>query len=341
MDMDKTAIGVTIDPPGEANADQKTQMMSAPASNATQMAMNVECPVCRTANPPSETYCIDCGFLLSGAPVSVAEMPEATSMGKLITTDGTREFPLNAGRNTVGRENADVLLAHNTVSRKHATVTVEDGKAFAEDSGSTNGTYVDGKKLAPDEKAELKDGCDVVFGSFSLKYEAPAALAESVPEVAEQSETAAEPSTPSEFDLATPLEAAEPGSSTEEVLEEAVEVPEAPVAAPVGKLVAKDGSCTFDLHEGKSTIGRREGDNDIVIPDPYCSGRHADLTFDGRKFTITDIGSTNGTFVNGVKLDANAPHELATEDEITLGRAVFVILNSIQDQMPDQVRHDQ
>ncbi len=62
MDMDKTAIGVM-------DAGEATQMMSAPAANATQMAMNVDCPVCHTPNPPSETYCIDCGFLLSSAPI--------------------------------------------------------------------------------------------------------------------------------------------------------------------------------------------------------------------------------------------------------------------------------
>lgn len=310
MDMDKTAIGVL-------DADEPTQMMTAPASNATQMAMNVNCPVCHTANPPSETYCIDCGFLLSGAPAAVAEMPELPSMGKLITPDGTREFPLKSGANTVGRENADVLLAHNTVSRNHATVTVEDGHTFVEDAGSTNGTYVDGKKLGPEDKIELNDGSDVVFGSFSLKYEAPAKTDEAELEAAaEPDETGEAP----EAEVESPAEASEPEAAAGEqemAASEAVEV------AAVGRLVAKDGSCSFDIHEGTNTVGRREGDNDIVVPDPYCSGRHADLTFEDGKFAITDIGSTNGTQVNGVKLDANAPREIVSEDEIILGQMAF------------------
>lgn len=307
MDMDKTAIGVL-------EADERTQMVTAPVSNATQMAMNVDCPICHTPNPPSETYCIDCGFLLSSEMVTVAEMPEVPSVGKLVTMDGTREFPLNAGANTVGRENADILLVHNTVSRKHATVTVEDGGAWVEDAGSTNGTVVAGQRIAPGEKAELTDGCEATFGSFALKYQAPAESGERRVESEEPGEPSAEAGTselePGEdmFDL---------GPAVEEMPEEEPEVKLA------GRLVSKDGALSFEIHDGTNTVGRREGDNDIVIPDPYCSGRHADLSFADGKFTLTDVGSSNGTFVNGVKLDVDAPREVQGSDEITLGRTVF------------------
>ena len=305
MDMDKTAaIGVME--PAEA-----TQGIATPAANATQMAMNVECPVCRTANPPSETYCIDCGFLLTGQPVEIAEMPEMQEVGRLITPDGTREFPLKPGENSVGRESADVLLSHNTVSRKHASVTVEDGKVIVADAGSTNGTYVDGKKLEPGAEVELKDGSDVVFGSFSLRYQA----------AAESEEQRVESEEPAD------VEACEAAVEPEDVAEqedEAVDTEE-PVADVVGWLVAKDGSCRLEIHSGTNTVGRRAADNDIDIPDPYCSGRHADLIYEDGTFTITDVGSTNGTLVNGVKLDAGAPRELAANDEITLGQMAFVL----------------
>lgn len=310
MDMDKTALGVI-------DNDDRTQMVSAPASNATQMAMNVDCPVCRTPNPPSETYCIDCGFLLASAPVDLADMPEMPSVGKLISTDGMREFPLNPGMNTVGRESADILLAHNTVSRKHATVTVEDGHVYVEDSGSTNGTTVAGVKIAAGEKAELTDGCEVVFGSFALKYEAPVQTDEvSTDEVSKEAEA-----TEKTEMIETEPEAQEDDT---EPVEDTFGIPFVEEEVKVGaRLVSKDGAISFDIHEGTCTIGRRDGDNDIVIPDPYCSGRHANISFADGKFILTDIGSTNGTLVNGVKLDINAPHEVQQGDEITLGRTVF------------------
>lgn len=318
MDMDKTAAIGVMDP-GEA-----VQPLQTPSANATQMAMNVECPVCRTANPPSETYCIDCGFLLSGAPVSVAEMPQMSSAGRLVTPDGTREFPLGPGENSVGRENADVLLAHNTVSRRHATVTVEDAGAFVEDAGSTNGTYVDGKKLEPNEKIELADGGELVVGSFSLKYEAPRDAAETGEQGAEGEEVLS-----SAEDLCAAGENTHsPGG---EGCGEGAETPSpggedwGEGAAPVGWLVAKDGSCRLEIHAEANTIGRREGDNNIVVPDPYCSGRHADLVFKDSEFTIIDIGSTNGTSVNGVRLEPNTPRTLSANDEITLGQMSFVL----------------
>jgi pSer/pThr/pTyr-binding forkhead associated (FHA) protein len=257
----------------------------------------------------------------------VADMPETPSMGKLATPDGTREFPLVAGPNTVGRENADILVAHNTVSRRHATITIEDNRAYVEDAGSTNGTMVAGVKIAPGEKADLTDGCEIVFGSFALRYEGAEsreqrAEGEGSEEPAGSGEQRAEGE--EEVELKTEVPPFDLGPC-EPSAEEAEGVPVEEPAAAVGRLVSKDGAYSFDIHDGANTVGRREVDNDIVIPDPYCSGRHADLTFAEGKFTLTDVGSTNGTFVNGVRLDANAPRDLAEGDEVTLGRTVFTI----------------
>ena len=307
-----------------AAGPQPTQAVPAPAGGATQMAMNVDCPVCHTPNPPSETYCIDCGFLLASQPVQAAEVELSSqeTYGKLVTPDGTREFLLSPGPNTVGRENADILLLHNTVSRKHATVTVAGDRAYVEDVGSTNGTIVAGVKIAPGEKVDLTDGCEIVFGSFALRYEAPSSGAEVWGEGAEPAEGEVVPS--------SEVEGCGEGKEPSEA-ETSAEKP----AQSVGKLVSKDGVYAFDIREGTNAVGRRAADNDIVIPDPYCSGRHADLNFADGKFTITDVGSTNGTLVNGVKLDPNVARELNDGDEITLGRTVFVIDRSIQQSVSD------
>lgn len=301
MDMDKTAIGAF-------DTGEATQMISAPTSNATQMAINVDCPVCRTPNPPSETYCIDCGFLLSSAPETAVEIEQIASIAKLVTTDGTREFPLKPGINTVGRENTDVLLSHNTVSRNHAIITVENGAAWVEDQGSTNGTFVDGSKISGTEKVEMADGCEVMFGSLALKYSAPEVVEVQEPEY---DEAACE-------DTDELMEEIECAVCDEEIDESVRDTP-----ALVGKLVSIDGLLSFDVQQGANSIGRRQGENDIVITDPYCSGRHARLDYADGVFTITDIGSTNGTKLNGAKLDIDSPHELRDGDEIAIGNSVF------------------
>ncbi len=301
-----------------------TQVVSAPAFEATQYAANVDCPVCHTPNPPSETYCMDCGFMLSSAPVDVSDMPKPESVGKLVSSDGALEFPLKRGENTIGREAADVLLVNSTVSRKHGRVLVEDAGVFIEDIGSANGTFVDGVKLEPNQRVEIKDGSEITIGSVVMKYIAPEAP-ESEPVACEATqEIDIEPADDSAKaeDIEEPAQAAPEAESAEQPEEP---IAEESVAQPVGHLVPKDGAAALALSEGVNTIGRREGANTVVVSDPYCSGRHADLTVQDGVFTITDVGSTNGTLVNGTALEAHAARELQAGDEITLGRPVFTL----------------
>jgi hypothetical protein len=76
---------------------------------------------------------------------------------------------------------------------------------------------------------------------------------------------------------------------------------------------------TFVLDHDRLTIGR-DPNNDIVINDPQVSRQHARIRRQGGLTVIEDMGSTNGTFVNGMRL-AN-PHTLANGDSISLGDAV-------------------
>ena len=320
--------------PAEPSVEDRTQMVTQPAAEATQFAAQVECPVCKTPNPPSETWCIDCGFLLASAPVATAGIPEPPSFGALVTTDGTREFALKSGENTVGRENADVLLSDNTVSRKHAKITVADGRVLVQDVGSANGTRVNGRHLAQGDVVEIRDGADLEFGRALLKYKAPAREGEAPAEPSEATEAAAEGGeTPSPLAGEGWGEGEEPGSPSQADTSgshipgagSGITAPEPSAAIPVARLISKDGALTFDLSDGTAKIGRRQGDNDVVIPDPYCSGRHAELTVGDGAFTITDVGSTNGTLVNGVKLEPNVPRQVQPGDEITFGQMAFTI----------------
>lgn len=77
---------------------------------------------------------------------------------------------------------------------------------------------------------------------------------------------------------------------------------------------------TFPLEEGSIELGRGSG-SDIVICHPQVSRRHARITRQGEALMIEDLGSSNGTFVNGVRL--TGPHPLASGDVIGLGSAVL------------------
>jgi hypothetical protein len=65
-----------------------------------------------------------------------------------------------------------------------------------------------------------------------------------------------------------------------------------------------------------TTIGR-DVNNAVVIEDPFASSEHCALTFRGRSWFVEDLGSTNGTFLNGSQVDGTAP--MSYGDEIQVG----------------------
>ena len=82
-------------------------------------------------------------------------------------------WPLLGGRMTVGRANAgdgiEVQLADATISSRHAVFLVDNtsGGVQIEDTGSTNGTYVNEEHIGFNGRRDLKDGDRVRFGGFT------------------------------------------------------------------------------------------------------------------------------------------------------------------------------
>jgi len=85
------------------------------------------------------------------------------------------------------------------------------------------------------------------------------------------------------------------------------------------RLVIIDGAATggtFELNAPELIIGRQTGAN-ILLEGPKVSRRHARIFRDGDKFRMEDLGSSNGTFLNGQKLQVAA--SLNAADEIGIG----------------------
>ena len=75
---------------------------------------------------------------------------------------------------------------------------------------------------------------------------------------------------------------------------------------------------THDLPEDTTAIGRRP-DNSLQIEDASISSRHAEIIFENNAFFVQDLGSTNGTYLNGGQIK-KAP--LNHNDELRLGSIV-------------------
>ncbi|HEY4584008.1 MAG TPA: FHA domain-containing protein [Acidimicrobiia bacterium] len=73
-------------------------------------------------------------------------------------------YVLSPGNTTVGRHpESDIFLNDVTISRQHCRFLLADGKLVVEDSGSTNGTYVNDARV---DGAQLRAGDEVVVGRF-------------------------------------------------------------------------------------------------------------------------------------------------------------------------------
>ncbi|GAB4547662.1 MAG: hypothetical protein OHK0023_09460 [Anaerolineae bacterium] len=81
----------------------------------------------------------------------------------------------------------------------------------------------------------------------------------------------------------------------------------------------------YELNKDVISLGR-DITNDIVVNDPEVSRHHCRLTRGAGGYTMEDLGSTNGTFVNGQRL--NAPRPLNGGDLIGLGETVTLAYES-------------
>ena len=77
----------------------------------------------------------------------------------------------------------------------------------------------------------------------------------------------------------------------------------------------------FDLKDGATSVGRSSTSDVVLKSDGYASGRHAQLTRHGGLLYVEDLGSTNGTFVNGRKTVGATP--VRNGDNVRIGSTTF------------------
>lgn len=77
----------------------------------------------------------------------------------------------------------------------------------------------------------------------------------------------------------------------------------------------------WSLADGATRVGR-DPDDGIFLDDVTVSRHHAEFVVDGDRLTVSDLGSTNGTYVNGARAESS---DLASGDEVIIGRFHLVV----------------
>jgi pSer/pThr/pTyr-binding forkhead associated (FHA) protein len=90
-------------------------------------------------------------------------------------------------------------------------------------------------------------------------------------------------------------------------------------AGPQAEVTIESGPDAGHKHRSGDHALRlgRSPDNDVILRDPATSGHHARLERRGEEFWVVDLGSTNGTFVNGESIQEK---QLNHGDRLTIGQ---------------------
>lgn len=239
------------------------------------------CPGCGAViRRVNATFCSACGKTLqAGAPVALAVGLDVQLHIQEAGQLG-RTVTLNKVLCTIGREpTCDVVLTNDRASRHHLQIEKTGATYWITDENSANGTWVNGVRLPSQQRTPLASGSSITLGDPN-------------------------------------------GGAIKLVFQEA-----SPSLNMLPPLVAQTAPSRFGtirlpdrpdlLNLASFTIGRDPGQNALHLEHPNISRIHAELVRTGQSHTLRDLGSSNGTFVNGQALRGVQP--LQRGDVIHIG----------------------
>lgn len=303
-------VGAMRDPfaiADEATTQGAGPMASAPAAAAPAVSPPAQayaapeattCPQCQAPTTPGNKFCLTCGFKIGGSvsaappamPAAAAVAPvapaPAVSSGIVLTAlraDGTEsgKYDLPAGTTTIGRDSGGVFQGDSYLSPRHATFTQRGDKLFIRDEGSLNGVY---RKLHREETVPLEIGDVFRIGQELLRLEALKPMA---------------PSPDGVQRLGSPAKG---------------------YVGRIALIIGRDATGNaYPIPETGLHLGRERGD--VLFPeDGYVSGLHCRINYDGGAYSLTDLGSSNGSFIRLLN-----EVEVKPGDIVLMGQQLFRI----------------
>ena len=281
----RTQMGSASPAPAAPTTGAIITGQAAEQANRTMAFQLAPCALCGTPSVIGEGFCTRCGLQSGTKP---GPMP-GTHSGPELHLQSGQTFKL-AGSVTIGRDAAGITLPDASVSRIHATITVDNaGNVSITEAGSTNGTLLDGQLLRKGVSVFAQNGSTIQFGAIKGTLVIPVSA-----------RAGALPATPE----VKPLAVAAAGDRR-------------------ATLLTKDGR-VVPITDTVFTVGRRPGNLLCITDDQFISGMHAELVWRNGQTFVVDKNSTNGTFVNDQKLTPGSEMIVNNGDRVKFGATTYL-----------------
>ncbi|MFZ3593734.1 FHA domain-containing protein [Streptomyces sp. BH104] len=271
-------------------------------------------------------------------------------MPELVLELNGRTWTLDASRSyTLGRDpQGDIVLDDARVSWRHATISWGGRSWVIEDHGSTNGTFVQGQRI---HQMEIGPGSSVHLGNstdgpcLTAQGSARAAAVASPHQAQQQAAGLAQQPPPQQYQQQPSWSQQAPQQSEVPPQQwqqqpQAQKVPQQQGAGGVAGAppVYGDRSPTtfHQLALGRVMRIGRSLENELVVSDLQVSRLHAEFhaSPDGR-FEIHDLGSHNGTYVNGQPIPKGGTALLGPTDIVGVGHSTFRLVGDRLEEFVD------
>ncbi|WP_345194576.1 FHA domain-containing protein [Streptomyces lavendulae] len=267
--------------------------------------------------------------------------------GRTWTLDPSRSYSL--GRDPQG----DVVIDDARVSWRHATITWNGRGWVIEDHGSTNGTYVHGARV---QQTELVPGTPVHLGNATdgPRLNPTAAAAQQVQQVQQPAYQApvAQQQAPAyqapvqqqawdqQHQQAQQHQPHQQQPQHHQQQPQQAYVPQqqggpAQSAAPAAHGGDRSPTTFHQIAVGRVMRIGRALENELVVSDLQVSRHHAEFRSTGGRFEIHDLGSHNGTYVNGQPLPKSGSTLLGPNDIVGVGHSTFRIVGDRLEEFVD------
>ncbi|WP_018567722.1 FHA domain-containing protein [Streptomyces sp. PsTaAH-124] len=270
-------------------------------------------------------------------------------MPELVLETNGRTWTLDPSRTyTLGRDpQGDIAFDDARVSWRHATVRHNGRSWLIEDHGSTNGTFLRGQRV---QQTEIGPGSAVHLGNATdgpcLNLSA-AAVAAAAPQAQPYAAQGAGAGWAGQQAQQPPAAQPDPQAGWQQAQAQAPQAAAIP-QQPVPQQGPGGGAGAPPAHGDRSpttfhqfSLGRvmrigRALENDLVVSDLQVSRNHAEFhaTPDGR-MEIRDLGSHNGTYVNGQPITKGGSATLGPTDIVGVGHSTFRIVGDRLEEFVD------